>query len=121
MNAPSTWTVLAIEDDLEVLDIIGTHLRRAGYRVLQATDGESGLALARRGDVDVITLDILMRPLDGVAVLRLLRADPVTSTIPVVLVTVVDGLAGMAADGYVSKPFSGRRLVAEVRRLLEPA
>jgi putative two-component system response regulator len=112
-------TVLAIEDDLEVLGIIRAHLAGAGYRVLVASGGEIGLELARTQPVDLITLDLLMSPVDGRDVLQRLRADAATRDIPVVVVTVVDGLTDeICADGYVSKPFLGRRLLAEVRRLI---
>jgi len=111
-------TVLAIEDDPEVLGIIRAHLAGAGYQVLVATGGESGLELARTQPVDLITLDLLMSPVDGRDVLQQLRADVATCDIPVVLVTVADTLVdGLVADGFVSKPFLGRRLLAEVRRL----
>jgi len=112
-------TVLAIDDDPEVLAIIRAHLAGAGYRVLVAAGGEAGLELARTQPVNLITLDLLMSPIDGQAVLHRLRADTVTCHIPVVLVTVVDALSDeMAAEGYVSKPFLGRRLLAEVSRLM---
>jgi DNA-binding response OmpR family regulator len=112
-------TVLAIEDDLEVLGIIKAHLTGAGYRVLVAAGGEAGLKLARTQPVDLITLDVHMSPVDGRDVLHRLRADVATRNIPVVLVTVADELAGdMDAEGLVSKPFVGRRLLAEVRRLV---
>ena len=112
-------TVLAIEDDPEVLGIIRAHLAGAGYQVLVATGGESGLELARTQPVDLITLDVLMSPVDGRDVLQRLRADVATCDIPVVLVTVADTLVdGLVADGFVSKPFLGRRLLAEVRRLV---
>jgi len=111
-------TVLAIEDDRHVLAVIKAHLIAAGYRVLEATDGESGLLLARSGEVDLITLDVLMAPLSGRDVLAGLRADAATHAIPVVLVTVVDHSRDLRADGYVSKPFRGRRLIEEIRRLL---
>ena len=112
-------TILAIEDDPEVLGIIRAHLTGAGYQVLVATGGESGLELARTQPVDLITLDVLMSPVDGRDVLHRLRADVATRNIPVVLVTVADELAGdMDAEGFVSKPFVGRRLLAEVRRLV---
>jgi len=110
--------VLAIEDDVEVLGIIRAHLTGAGYRVLVASEGEAGLELARTHPVDLITLDVHMSPVDGRDVLRRLRADDVTRNIPVLLVTVADSLTdGLAAEGVVSKPFLGRRLLAEVRRL----
>jgi DNA-binding response OmpR family regulator len=112
-------TVLAIEDDLEVLGIIKAHLAGAGYRVLVAAGGEAGLELARTQPVDLITLDLLMSPVNGRDVFQRLRADKATRNIPVVLVTIVDApIHDMAAEGFVSKPFLGRRLLAEVRRLL---
>ena len=114
-------TVLAIEDDLEVLGIIRAHLSGAGYTVLAAQTGEAGLELARSQPVDLITLDLLMSPVGGRDVLHRLRAHAATRDIPVVLVTVVDEMSDdLAADGYVSKPFLGRRLLAEVRRLIPP-
>jgi len=111
-------TVLAIDDDRQVLAVIRAHLTAAGYRVLEATDGESGLRLAHGGEVDLITLDVLMAPLSGRDVLARLRADIATHAIQVVLVTVVDRPGELPADGYVSKPFRGRRLLDEVQRLL---
>ena len=79
----------------------------------------AGLELARTQPVDLITLDLLMSPVDGREVFHRLRADVATRNIPVVLVTVADALTdGMAAEGFVSKPFLGRRLLAEVRRLV---
>jgi DNA-binding response OmpR family regulator len=118
MTAPLPKTVLAIEDDLEVLGIIKAHLAGAGYRVLVAAEGEAGLELARTQPVDLITLDLRMSPVHGRDVLHRLRADAATRDIPVVLVTVADELlSDLVADGYVSKPFLARRLLAEVRRL----
>jgi DNA-binding response OmpR family regulator len=112
-------TVLAIEDDLEVLGIIRAHLAGAGYRVLVAAEGQAGLELARMHPVDLITLDVHMSPVDGRDVFNRLRADDATRKIPVLMVTVADSLIGdLGADGVVSKPFLGRRLLAEVRRLL---
>ena len=112
-------TVLAIEDDLEVLGIIRAHLAGAGYRVLVAPGGEAGLELARTHPVDLITLDLHMSPVNGRDVFHQLRADIATRDIPVVLVTVADGLAtDIVAEGLVSKPFLGRQLLAEVRRLV---
>ena len=119
MSASLPPTVLAIEDDLEVLGIIRAHLVGAGYRVLVAADGETGLELARTQPVDLITLDLLMSPVGGREVFTRLRADVATSHIPVILVTVADLLTdGIPAEGFVSKPFPGRRLLAEVRRLV---
>jgi CheY-like chemotaxis protein len=120
MTGPLPPTVLAIEDDLEVLGIIRAHLTGAGYRVLVAAGGEIGLELARTHSVDLITLALLMSPVDGHDVLHRLRADAATRNIPVVLVTVVVDAPThhLATEGFVSKPFLRRRLLAEVRRLV---
>ena len=119
MSDISPPTVLAIEDDLEVLGIIKAHLTGAGYRVLVASGGEIGLELARTQPVDLITLDLYMSPICGREVFHLLRADAATRNIPVVLVTVAEALThDIVAEGLVSKPFMGRRLLAEVRRLV---
>ena len=118
MTGQLPQTVLVIEDDLEVLGIIRAHLAGAGYRVLVAAGGEVGLELARTQPVDLITLDLHMSPVSGRDVFHRLRADVATRNIPVVLVTVADALAGdLVAEGLVTKPFLGRRLLAEVRRL----
>jgi CheY-like chemotaxis protein len=111
-------TVLVIDDDRDVLTVLRAHLEGAGYHVKAASDGVAGLRLARDG-VDLITLDLLMAPLDGPTMLRRLRADPRTCDIPVMLVTVVDDIPEeLAAEGRVRKPFCGARLIAEVHRLL---
>jgi len=116
--AAGAATVLVIEDDQDTATVLRGHLEGAGYRVVQALDGATGLRLARHG-VDLITLDLLMAPLDGPTVLRRLRADPATRDIPVVLVTVVRDIpADLVADARISKPFHGRNLLAEVRRLV---
>ena len=112
-------TILTIDDDLEVLGIIRAHLTGAGYRVLVAAGGVAGLELVRTQQVDLITLDLHMSPVNGHEVFRRLRADVATRDIPVVLVTVADRLAkDIVAEGLVSKPFLGRQLLAEVRRLV---
>ncbi|HSB70872.1 MAG TPA: response regulator [Candidatus Methylomirabilis sp.] len=115
-------TVLVIEDDRPIFLVIKGHLEGAGYRVLGAATGPEGLALARTGGVDLITLDVLMQPLDGWAVFQALRADPATQNIPIVFVTIVDERpAGLVADGYVTKPFRARELLEVVTRALRSA
>jgi CheY-like chemotaxis protein len=116
-------TVLVIEDDHACLRVMEAQLRRAGYHVLAAAAGAEGIELARSRDVDLITLDMRMRPLDGWAVFAALRADPTTRDIPVVLVTVVDEVIvgrTLGADGYVAKPFRARKLLEAVDRALHP-
>ncbi len=115
----SPKTVLVIEDDRPIFLVMKGHLEGAGHRVLGASSGEEGLALARTGGVDLITLDVLMHPVDGWTVFHALRNDPLTQKIPIVFVTIVDERPeGLVAEGYVTKPFRGRDLLDVVERAL---
>ena len=99
-------------------------LAPAGYRLLEAPAGASGLALARAEVPDLVLSDVMMPGLDGHQVCAALKADPATSHIPVVLLTARaspdDKLAGLetGADAYLAKPFNPRELQAQVRNLL---
>jgi PAS domain S-box-containing protein len=110
----SDTTVLVIDDDPSVHDMMGRFLRSRGFSILSALDGEEGLALARSEDPDVITLDVMMPGQDGWSVLARLNSQEETSEIPVVMVTMIDdksaGYALGAAD-YLVKPIQGQRLV----------
>ena len=116
--APPT-TVLVIEDDRPIALVLKAHLKGAGYRVRTAATGAAGIACARAGGIDLITLDVHMHPVDGWTVLQALRDDPTTRRIPVIVVSMLDERpAGLEADGYVRKPFRGRDLLAVVGRVL---
>jgi DNA-binding response OmpR family regulator len=114
--------VLVVEDDAAIRRGLRDVLRFGGYGVLEAADGEAGLALATDADVDLVLLDVLLPRLDGFGVLAKLRAA--RPTLPVILVTAkgaesdrVQGLRG-GADDYVVKPFSAKELLARVEALL---
>ena len=116
----SEATVLVIEDDPTLLSTLAYNLRREGYRVLRAADGESGLALARRevDSLDLVLLDLMLPGMSGFAVLRALR---LISDVPVLILSArgeeqdkIDGLE-LGADDYVQKPFALRELLARVR------
>jgi CheY-like chemotaxis protein len=117
--ASSIKTVLVVEDDRPIFLVIKGHLEAAGYRVLGASTGAEGVALARSGGVDLITLDVLMQPVDGWTVFQTLRNDPATRSIPIVFVTIVDKHPeGLVGEGHVSKPFLARQLLDGVDRAL---
>jgi DNA-binding response OmpR family regulator len=114
-------TVVIVEDDPSIADLVELYLRQAGYRVLQASSGERGLELVRDHQPDLVVLDIGLPGIDGLEVCRQLRA---TTSVPVLFLTARDGevdrIVGLelGADDYVTKPFSPREIVARVRAIL---
>ena len=114
-------TVLVIDDDPMVRELMERFLVKEGFRVVQAETGERGLELAREHHPCVITLDVMMPGSDGWAVLSELKGDPATADIPVVMLTIVDdrgrGFTLGAAD-YLTKPIDWQRLGAILRKYL---
>ena len=117
--------ILVVDDDLELLRLIAFALRQAGYMVLEAQDGPSGVALFERERPDLVVLDVNLPRLNGFEVLKRIRAA--SSAAPVMMLTVrsaeedqVQGL-DLGADDYLAKPFSPRTLLARVRALLRRA
>jgi CheY-like chemotaxis protein len=121
----SSTTVLLVEDNDDNLRIYSTFLTYSGYRVLEAVDGEEGLATARAERPDVILMDVSIPKLDGYEVTRLLKADPLTAQIPVIAVTAHalpadrERAFDAGCDSYIPKPAEPRVVVAEVRKVLE--
>jgi DNA-binding response OmpR family regulator len=122
-SLPAGGTVLVIDDDPAVQELMARFLVKEGFQVLTAIAGAEGLRLAREANPVAITLDVMMPGTDGWAVLSELKADPVTCDIPVVMLTIVDdrgrGYALGAAD-YLTKPIDWQRLGVILRRYLPP-
>lgn len=116
-----TPRILVIEDDEEILDLLGMYLVRDGYQVGRATTAREGLAQAERQPPDLVVLDLMLPDMDGLEVLRRVVA---VADIPVLIVTargdVADRVAGFrsGAEDYVVKPFAPEELLARVRVLL---
>jgi two-component system phosphate regulon response regulator PhoB len=116
--------ILVVDDEEDIRELVTLNLGREGYQVLACDTGECALETSRTKKPDLIVLDLMLPGLDGLEVCRRLKADPDTRQIPVVMLTAkgeeADIVAGLeiGADDYVTKPFSGRVLVARVRRLL---
>lgn len=117
-------TILVVEDEDDIRELISYNLERRGYRVVQAADGESALACMAEQSPTLVVLDLMLPRLDGVEVCRRLKADAATCHVPVIMVTarteesdVVLGL-GVGADDYVTKPFSPLELAARVEAVL---
>ncbi len=117
-NAGEVASVLVIDDDPAVGDLMARVLDREGFRVDYASGGEMGLAKARSSRPDAITLDVMMPGMDGWSVLSALKADPALSSIPVILVSFLDdknlGYA-LGAHEYLSKPIDRSRLAAVLK------
>ena len=119
--------VLVADDDRDILSLVAFRLERSGYRVVQATDGQEALDLAREHAPDLAVLDLMMPRLTGLEVTRALRDDERTREVPVILLTArvqaSDVQAGFAAGAtaYVKKPFSPQELRDRVDALLERA
>ena len=114
-------TVLVVDDDPGVLDVVAFTLRREGFEVDEETDGARALAAALERDYDIVILDVMLPQMSGTEVCRALRAE---SDVPIVMLTArdaeVDRVVGLelGADDYVTKPFSVAELVSRVRAIL---
>jgi CheY-like chemotaxis protein len=115
-------TVLVIDDDPMLLDLLACTIDCADYQTTTTTDGTEGLRLARIISPALVLCDLTMPGLGGLEVLRMLRADPITAEVPLVLMTgaVSPDLGGMAADGFLAKPFDLDTVQQLVRTLIQP-
>ena len=117
-------TILIIEDEPDIQDLLKFHLKKEGYNVLTSSDGEIGLKIARKQDPNLILLDLLLPGIKGLDVCRILKSDVNTSKINIIMVTalgqeenIVKGLE-TGADDYVSKPFNMSILLARISAVL---
>ncbi len=116
--------VLVIDDEEDIRELIRYNLQREGFKVLEASSGEDGVALAKNAMPDLVLLDLMLPGIGGLQVCRQLKSDKSLKGIPVIMVsalgdepTVVSGLE-LGADDYISKPFSPKVLVARVKSVL---
>ena len=116
--------ILVADDSSTVRRVVSARLAADGHEVIEAEDGEQALAVARAQRPALVVLDKVMPKLDGFEVVRALRADPATESLPIVMLTdrgseddVLDGL-GLGVDEYMPKPFSPRELSVRVTRAL---
>lgn len=120
-------TLLIVEDDAALREMLEINLRRAGYTTLAAQDGPGGLRQAVTHRPDLVILDVMLPGLSGTELASRLRADPVLRGTPVIMVTAraeeMDELVGLAvgADDYITKPFSIKVLLARIEAVLRRA
>jgi DNA-binding response OmpR family regulator len=114
-------TILVVDDERNIVDLVRLYLEKEGFAVVAAGDGEEALALVRRHDPDLVILDLMLPRIDGLEVCRQIRRAGDT---PVLMLTArsddIDAIVGLelGADDYVTKPFNPRALVARVKAIL---
>lgn len=116
--------ILVVDDEPDALEILGFKLKEAGYQPIFAKDGARAIASARDERPALIVLDLMLPEVDGLEVCKILRRDPTTAMIPILMLTAraaeMDRVLGLelGADDYVTKPFSPRELVLRIKKQL---
>ncbi|MBR1559888.1 MAG: response regulator transcription factor [Clostridia bacterium] len=116
--------ILCVDDEQNILELLTFNLEAAGYSAITAANGADGLALAASSHPSLVLLDLMLPDMTGLEVCKRLKATPITSGIPVIMLTAKDSetdkILGLelGADDYVTKPFSVRELTARVKALL---
>ena len=119
--------ILVVDDEPDALEVLGFKLREAGYTPVFAKDGARALAAVRDERPALVVLDLMLPEVDGLEVCKILRRDPATASIPILMLTAraaeMDRIVGLelGADDYVTKPFSPRELVLRIKKLLSRA
>jgi phosphate regulon transcriptional regulator PhoB len=122
--APS---ILIVDDEKDIVDLVAYNVERQGYKVFKAYDGEGALRIARSEKPDLIVLDLMLPGIQGLEVCKRIRRNPETAGIPIIMLTArgeeyekVVGLEA-GADDYITKPFSVKELLARVKAVLRRA
>jgi DNA-binding response OmpR family regulator len=121
---PDRPSVLVVEDEARIRELVALHLQLEGLAPVEATDGDSGLSLARARKFDLIILDLMLPGLDGVTICRAIRRESANADTPILMLTArreeSDKVLGLdsGADDYLTKPFGIRELLARIRALL---
>ncbi|HEX9021620.1 MAG TPA: response regulator [Nitrospirota bacterium] len=116
--------ILIVDDEPDIVDLVSYNLKKDGFRVTAATDGEEALDKIRKGKFDLVVLDLMLPGMQGVELCRIIRNDPKTAATPIIMLTAkgeeVDRVVGLesGADDYMTKPFSARELVARIKAVL---
>ena len=120
----SKETILIVDDEEDIIELIKYNLKNEGYTVLTALTGERAIKMARQSQPDLMVLDLMLPGIDGLEVTRYLRGNDQTSDMPIVMLTakgeesdIVTGLE-LGANDYISKPFSPKVLIARIRAIL---
>ncbi len=117
-------SVLVVDDEPDIVELVSYNLKKAGFAVSSAADGEEALAIVRGSRFDLIVLDLMLPGIHGMEFCRILRSNPKTAHIPIIMLTArgeeTDKIHGLesGADDYMTKPFSPKELIARVKAVL---
>jgi CheY-like chemotaxis protein len=123
-------TILIVDDEKKIRELLDLRLSSAGYQVIQAKDGEEGVSQAKEHRPDLILMDVMMPKMDGPEAVKCLKEDPATRNIPVIFLTAIitkeeeEGQAwGILTDTlqyrFIAKPFDPKNLLAEIKKALK--
>jgi phosphate regulon transcriptional regulator PhoB len=116
--------ILIVDDEPDIVDLLSYNLKKDGFRVATASDGEEALHKIRKDKFDLVILDLMLPGMQGIEICRIIRNDPRTARTPIIMLTAkgeeVDRVLGLesGADDYLTKPFSSRELVARIKAVL---
>lgn len=116
--------ILIVDDEPDIVDLVSYNLKKDGFRVTTASDGEQALNKIRKDKFDLVVLDLMLPGIQGVELCRMIRSDPKTTHTPIIMLTAkgeeVDRVIGLesGADDYMTKPFSSRELIARIKAVL---
>ncbi len=117
--------ILVVDDEPDAVELVEFNLKQAGFAVITAADGAEALNKARATPPSLIVLDLMLPEIGGLEVCKMLRRDPATASVPIIMLTAkaaeIDRVLGLelGADDYITKPFSPRELVLRVKKLLQ--
>ncbi|HET7318950.1 MAG TPA: response regulator, partial [Nitrospirota bacterium] len=116
--------ILIVDDEPDIVELVTYNLKKDGFRVATASDGEEALHKIRKDKFDLVVLDLMLPGIQGVEICRIIRNDPKTAGTPIIMLTAkgeeVDRVIGLesGADDYMTKPFSPRELIARIKAVL---
>ena len=120
----NTTKIVVVEDENDITELVKYNLEREGFEVKTANNGNLALEIIRQEDPNLVLMDLMLPGMDGLEVCRRVKSDPLTSRIPIIMVTakgeesdIVLGL-GLGADDYITKPFSVKELIARTKTVL---
>jgi phosphate regulon transcriptional regulator PhoB len=118
------YKILIVDDEKDIVELIEYNLKKDGFSVIQAYDGEAAVAIAKKQKPDLMILDLMLPKMSGIDVCRDIRRNPEIAGLPIIMLTAkveeVDKIIGLeiGADDYITKPFSVKELIARVRTIL---